>query len=74
LVRSAFPHQKPAETIERWLMELAKIDRIQAWVADASHVANRGRSPILDLDLDAASVQIIKYLLDGCQKPRCPSD
>ena len=66
LVRQAHPDQEPVMTILRWLSELARLDAIHAWVADASKAAVATKDvSILDVTLDAESLSSARDLLDG---------
>jgi hypothetical protein len=66
VVRRAFPGPEPAATVLRWLRELAKLDAVNAWVAD---VANAGAGTqdarVLDLRLDEDALGVAGGLLDG---------
>jgi hypothetical protein len=66
VIRGAFPTQPAVETVLRWVAELAKLDAINAWVAEASNKYIEGGAPrIVDVRIDEASLDVARQLLEG---------
>ncbi len=47
VVRRAFPLADPAETVVRWIADLAKLDAIHAWVTDTAIPRLQGNAPAI---------------------------
>jgi hypothetical protein len=65
VVRRAFPFDDPADSITRWLADLAKLDAIHAWVTDTANPRLGPAPEILDVHLDQTSLEVARHLVDG---------
>jgi hypothetical protein len=69
MVAHAYPERDPVTTVLTWLGEIAQLDAIHAWVADAARVdARYDDATILDVKgakIDEKSLQVARELLEG---------
>ena len=66
MIGRAYPGRTPAENVIRWVRELAKLDAVNAWVADVAKTdAEAGALALLDVPMGEPMLAALRAILDG---------